>query len=491
MYQKTRKLNFDEFKDSVYACWIGKNIGGTMGAPYEGKKELLDIKGFTTEANIPLPNDDLDLQLVWLHAMETYGPHAINAATLGEYWISYIIPNWNEYGISKNNMVRGMIPPVSGDYENSWKNSNGAWIRTEIWACLTPGCPDIAARYAVEDARVDHGAGEGTFAAAFVAAMQSAAFVVKDLRKCIQIGLEEIPADCRVADSVRFVMDCYDRKMTPVEARNAVLARNSDIGDGWFESPSNVAYAILGLLYGEGDFKRAMILAINCGDDTDCTGATVGATMGILYGSNGIPVDWKQHIGDEIVTKSFNRIVLGRFVPNSCTELTERVVRQTPNVLISNHADMELCAEQTQYQPEDAELILENCKFRDAVKEIKQYSMHFDSVFANADVYLDCAPDIVPGEQKKIKLVIRSHATGFNSTAYNLSMRWWLPDGFSVISGKKSAILPRLDRHTENCCELEYILQASETLAPENRCVLEITAAGRFMPMYIPVLFFG
>ena len=59
-------LNNDSYRDKVYACWVGKNIGGTMGAPYEGKREILDVQGFITEANVVLPNDDLDLQLVWL-----------------------------------------------------------------------------------------------------------------------------------------------------------------------------------------------------------------------------------------------------------------------------------------------------------------------------------------------------------------------------------------------------------------------------------------
>ena len=113
------KLNFDEYRDRVYACWIGKNIGGTMGAPYEGKRHTLDIQDFKSEPGKPLPNDDLDLQLIWLHAVEQMGPLAINAATLGEFWISLLPPNWNEYGIGKNNMKRGLPPPMSGEYQNS------------------------------------------------------------------------------------------------------------------------------------------------------------------------------------------------------------------------------------------------------------------------------------------------------------------------------------------------------------------------------------
>ena len=59
------KLNYQSYKDKVYACWVGKNIGGTMGTPYEGRRELLDVKGFATEPGVVLPNDDLDLQLIW------------------------------------------------------------------------------------------------------------------------------------------------------------------------------------------------------------------------------------------------------------------------------------------------------------------------------------------------------------------------------------------------------------------------------------------
>ena len=40
--------NLNEIKDKIHACWIGKNIGGTIGGPYEGNREFLDVKGFIT-----------------------------------------------------------------------------------------------------------------------------------------------------------------------------------------------------------------------------------------------------------------------------------------------------------------------------------------------------------------------------------------------------------------------------------------------------------
>ena len=60
---------------------------------------------------------------------------------------------------------------------DEWRNSNGAWIRSEIWASLYPGQPDQAIRYAYYDACVDHGYGEGTYAAIFTAALESMAYV--------------------------------------------------------------------------------------------------------------------------------------------------------------------------------------------------------------------------------------------------------------------------------------------------------------------------
>jgi len=183
-------LNKQELRDKINACWMGKNIGGTLGTPTEGKREMLNLTGFVTKPGEVLGNDDLDLQLIWMMAIDERGPENINAETLGEYWLSFIDPYWNEYGVGKTNMKEGFFPPLSGEMNNNdWKHSNGAWIRTEVWATLYPGDVEKAVHYAIEDASVDHGAGEGTNAAVFVAAMESAAFFIKDASEYSEISL--------------------------------------------------------------------------------------------------------------------------------------------------------------------------------------------------------------------------------------------------------------------------------------------------------------
>lgn len=491
------KLNLSTYKDKVKACWIGKNIGGTMGGPFEGKRELLDVKGFISKKGEPLPNDDLDLQLVWLHALENVGPNNINASILGEFWLSFIPPHWNEYGVGKANMRRGLIPPLAGDYDTTWRDSNGAWIRTEVWACSAPALPEVAAKFAIEDAKVDHGAGEGTFAAAFVAAMQSAAFVLENLEDCIEVGLAAIPAECRIAKSVKLVLDCYRGGKSWVEARNTVLETNMDIGNGWFEAPSNVAYTVIGLIYGEGDFKKSMLTAINCGDDTDCTAATVGATMGILYGTEKIPSDWAEYIGDAIVTISLAQGGVGRSFPKTCSELSWRVSEIAPAVLGAHNGQHWYRKEYTVYLS-DTDDIPDNIKelfikqvgekSRASLEKLKTYTMHFEEAFLTADVTLS-TPEISPLGEVKVHVDLGAKQC-YENQQHTVSLRWLLPEGFSV-SGRQSAFIPRKDKHTKNETSLDFVITAGERIAPENRVVLEVTSHGRHTAMYISFVLLG
>lgn len=63
-------------------------------------------------------------------------------------------------------MRRGFQPPLSGRVGNYFKDSCGCFIRSEIWACLAPGLPETATKYAYLDGCVDH-ADEGVYGEVF------------------------------------------------------------------------------------------------------------------------------------------------------------------------------------------------------------------------------------------------------------------------------------------------------------------------------------
>jgi ADP-ribosylglycohydrolase len=333
--QQSIVFNEAEFADKVYACWLGKAIGGTLGMPFEGKRQMHNLSFYEPIPKEPVPNDDLDLQLLWLKALEERGPK-ITAHDLAEYWLKYVVVDWNEYGICKANLRLGLLPPLSGHYKNRWRDSNGAWIRSEIWACMFPGLPALAAKYAFEDACVDHGVAEGTYAEVFTATLQSAAFVESDKHKLLSTALSYIPKDCGVARSVRAAIDSWRKGLDWKAARESVVEASKDTG--WFMAPQNVAFVVLGWLYGEDDFGKSICTAVNCGDDTDCTGATLGALLGIINGTKGIPKKWREPISEEI-----RNIAIGGFQPpKTITELTERVVRMAKLMLKEHNAPVSI-----------------------------------------------------------------------------------------------------------------------------------------------------
>jgi ADP-ribosylglycohydrolase len=352
------QLSFSAYKDKVMGCWAGKNIGGVLGAPFECKRQYNDIDFYTQDlSDGPPPNDDLDLQIIWLSAVERFG-RQVNASVLAEYWLSYVVPFWAEYGTGKSNLVAGLTPPLSGHVLNQYRNSCGCFIRSEIWACLAPGHPALAVRYAFEDAIVDH-SGEGVYGEVFCAALQSAAFVESDTRKLIAIGLSYIPVDCAVARCVKEAVACYDGgvplKKARVRIHNTAPGMFGLLGkkhipddpDGLatgtpgFDCPENVGFLIAGWLYGEGDFGKAICNAVACGEDTDCTAATLGAIMGIVAGASNLPEKWTKPLDDKIATLCINLTSWGGiWVPKTVTELTDRVLRVTPRFLDVNDCDI-------------------------------------------------------------------------------------------------------------------------------------------------------
>ena len=109
-------LQLNELRDKLAGCWTGKNVGGVLGAPFECKRMIPNVDFYVQDLTQgPPANDDLDLQIVWLAAVERYGRN-VNASILGEYWLSFVIPNWVEYGTGKTNLRAGLVPPLANVY---------------------------------------------------------------------------------------------------------------------------------------------------------------------------------------------------------------------------------------------------------------------------------------------------------------------------------------------------------------------------------------
>ena len=398
-----QNLNLTEYRDKVLGCWTGKNIGGTLGAPFEGIQQINQVEFYTRETGgIPLPNDDLDLQLVWLLAIEEYGPTNLNERILGEYWETHISGMWNEYGVCKSNIRNGLLPPLSGSCNNErWKWSNGAWIRSEIWACLYPGSPDEVAQMAWFDACCDHD-GEGIYAEIFTAVLESAAFVLSDIPRLIDCALCRIPPDCRVARAVKLACHCHKERLPFFEARERIVEDSSDLG--WFQAPGNLGFVVLGLLYGEGDFGRSIALATNCGDDTDCTAGTAGAIMGIILGRSGLPERWTTPIGNRIVTCAIDTFGQNNIlpIPSTLEELTDRVARLAEEEQQENATLVRLSSEPTCISSGWLNTLNDFSATARRLWRRSGYELAFDLPYGRFSVEYEGGPSVIPGTPKTL-----------------------------------------------------------------------------------------
>jgi ADP-ribosylglycohydrolase len=499
-------LNLEEYRKKVYGCWMGKNVGGTLGAPLEGRRKQSEISFYTQElGGEPLPNDDLDLQLIWLNVVEQYGKN-VNASILGEFWHSYIVPNWNEYGVGKNNMRMGILPPISGYLNNAFKDSCGAFIRSEIWACLAPGHPEIAVRYAYEDAIVDH-SHEGVYSEIFCAAVESAAFVESDKYKLIDIGLSYIPENCGVTKGIKTAIECYKSGMSWQDARIKLLnsvpgtvglwalerITETEIPDGeiGWDAPSNIGIIVLGWLYGEDDFGKSICIAVGCGEDADCTAATLGSIFGIIHGIEGIPEKWIMPIGNKIKTISLNCGDQGVTIPKTIEELTERVIKMTPVFLGSNICDFVHSAKGYTIKMQEGDELFKTpirkgawltSSFDDLINQ-SPFTVKHDFIIFNTQLDFCEEPYISECVQKKFKLRIENN----HFVQQWLEIKWHVPEEWEVLQGKKTAVA--LDHYHlyKGYIEKEFTVIPHILTDNSYDLLIEITSIGRHTKGFIPV----
>ncbi|MCE5199021.1 MAG: ADP-ribosylglycohydrolase family protein [Armatimonadota bacterium] len=293
------ELSYSAYHDKVLGCWQGKCIGGSFGAPVEGAKSTNDLKFYASLDKAQIANDDLDIQLVWVHAFKEHGLD-LTSHDLMQEWMSHVLFPWNEYGYAMKNFRTGIRPPLSGAFNNSYfGESMGCPIRSEIWGLVAPGDPELAASYAEKDAVLDH-YGNSVYAEKLLAAIESMAFIESDPKRLLETGLSFIPANSRLAQCIRFVIECHEQSMPMLETRTHMINRFGH--PDATSAVQNLGIIAIGLLYGEGDFERSMVSAVNCGYDSDCTGATVGAIMGVILGSHALPEKWVTPIGDDIIS---------------------------------------------------------------------------------------------------------------------------------------------------------------------------------------------
>lgn len=292
-------IKYNRFLDKVHGCWYGKCLGGAAGAPVEGLKRIIETEDFAEIFNPDIPNDDLDLQLLWLDVLETKGT-LISSTDLADAWIEKCWYPFSEYGYFIKNYMRGIKPPYTGIINNSFfKEGMGCPIRSEIWGIISAGNPELASQYAYMDATLDH-ADNSVYAEQFLAAVESMAFFESDIKKLVRMGLEFIPKTSKLYECFMMIIDFFETGDNDYLAARRLVVKNYSHND-FTNSVQNLGFILIALLYGNGDLRKTINIALKCGYDADCTCATAGAIIGIICGYEGLEEDVKTLINDYFI----------------------------------------------------------------------------------------------------------------------------------------------------------------------------------------------
>ncbi len=312
-------MNQPTLESRIYGCWLGKSIGGTLGMPAEGRTERLNYTFYDPIPETAPPNDDLELQLAWLHLLETRG-FDLTQQDMAEGWLNHIHYMWDEYGRCRWNLRRGVPPSESGTFENHYHDSMGSPIRSEIWACVAGGDADLAAGYAALDASLDHGP-EGIAGEVFNAVHQTLVLGGDSVTDALKKAREWVDDTSETAHALDLIFAHHAEGMEAWECRQKLLDAHET--PNFTYAPLNVALTMWALLYGEGDFDKSILLGVNCGYDTDCTAATAGATLGLALGREGIPQRWSTPIGEGV---AIGPGIIDANAPTTLSELTDRTL---------------------------------------------------------------------------------------------------------------------------------------------------------------------
>jgi ADP-ribosylglycohydrolase len=298
--------------DKIRGGWAGQVIGCTFGGPTEFVFNSTIIPDhqpilWSGEAirwcfdNQPGLYDDVYMDLTFVEVLEESGLDAPAAAFAAKF-ARADYPLWHANQMARYNILNGIAPPRSGHWlNNPHADDIDFQIEADFVGLMSPGMVGAAA--GVCD-RVGHimNSGDGYYGGLFVAAMYALAFVESDVHEVVGKALAVIPSGTDFARTVGAVIDGHalypadwQRTWFEVERR---WGADRGCPEGVFrpfniDARMNAAWAVLGLLYGDGDFGKTLEVSARAGDDSDCNPATSGGVLGTILGLDRIPGGWK------------------------------------------------------------------------------------------------------------------------------------------------------------------------------------------------------
>lgn len=284
----------------------GLAVGDALGRPVEGMSAELIRKTYGSVSDFvnmtPGGSDDTEYALLTASALLTYGTN-ISPDDFADYWLDKVCSQTTAFvgaGFSEMNAIanlrNGLRPPRSGQHNHAW--SDGLAMRVAPIGVVSKGDFEMAERITIADGLVSH-SGEGIHSGVIIAVAISAAMKGLDAKSVFEASMESIPEDSWSYRAMRDVKDIVEKHASlPVHEIADLLLDEVAVTNYFYAdlAPEAVSLAMASVLYGEGDFARTLLFAVNLGRDADTIAAMAGAVVGAITGYEAIPENWKKAI---------------------------------------------------------------------------------------------------------------------------------------------------------------------------------------------------
>lgn len=336
-----RSISREDYLNKMKGGWIGQMAGVGWGAPTEFKYLGEMVPASMVPSWYPgmvnqFEQDDIYVEMTFLQTLDQYG-WDVSANQAGIDFANTSFNLWHANDAGRENLRRGIAPPNSGHPKyNQHADDIDYQIESDYAGLISPGMPVQVIELGEKFGQLMN-YGDGLYAGQFIGGMYAEAFFETDMIKVIQAGLLCIPPQSQYAEMVRDVLDWYKQEpedwqktWQKVEKKyhhnpdytHGLCSTAGAKGNTSIDAKLNGAYVLMGLLYGKGDPDQTMIIALRCGQDSDCNPSNAGGVLFTLLGYSNLPERFTEKI-DFRSLFSHTRYTFPELV-----EVSEKLVKQ-------------------------------------------------------------------------------------------------------------------------------------------------------------------
>jgi len=305
-----RRIGVDEYLDKMKGGWVGQMAGVGWGGPTEFKWNGAIIPAekmpqWKPELVNQFKQDDIYVEMTFIRTLELHGLD-VDIRQAGIDFANSGYRLWHANRAGRDNLRNGIAPPDSGHPKfNKHADDIDYQIEADYSGLIAPGMPNVVIELGEKFGRLMN-YGDGLYGGQFVGGMYAEAFFEKDPVKLINAGLACIPPESQFTECILDVLKWH--KQNPDDWQktwgliNAKYQENPDYRKAScknkrkgfnIDAKINAAYIVMGLLYGDGDIDKTIIISTRCGQDSDCNPANAGGVICTTIGFDNLPDKFK------------------------------------------------------------------------------------------------------------------------------------------------------------------------------------------------------